>query len=192
MDTRKSTQEALEALLGARLRLEDARSAMPTLPGLYAIHADDSAWQELDLVQESERQPLYVGKAERSLNGRDVRTHFASGMTGSSTVRRSLAALLADMLSLQAVPRNLVKPDNSANFGLETSGDERLSGWMEEHLSLAFWVKDTDETLATIEAEVLSELLPPLNVQKVGGGRKRLREARQRMAQGARRWSPHD
>lgn len=72
-------------------------------------------------------QPLYVGKAERSLNGRDVGTHFAAGRTGSSTVRRSLAALLVNELALVAVPRNLAKPDGSASFGLDTASEGALS-----------------------------------------------------------------
>lgn len=39
---------------------------------------------------------LYVGKAERRLRGRDLWTLFNTGRTGRSTLRRTLAALLAD------------------------------------------------------------------------------------------------
>jgi hypothetical protein len=35
------------------------------------------------------------------------------------------------------VPRNLAKPDGSANFGLDSASDARLSAWMEQRLSLA-------------------------------------------------------
>jgi hypothetical protein len=86
---------ALEELSGARYRREDAVEIAPRRPGLYAFYGDNRAWAELALTPAFQDQPLYVGKAERSLNGRDVGTHFATGKTGSSTVRRSLAALLS-------------------------------------------------------------------------------------------------
>lgn len=40
-------------------------------------------------------------------------------------------------LDLLAVPRNLAKPDGSANFALDPAGEERLSQRMERRLSLA-------------------------------------------------------
>lgn len=99
-------------------RTGPAGRLVPKEPGLYAFYRDGREWAELGLLFDFDGQPLNAGKAERSLNGRDVGTHFAAGKTGSSTVRRSLAALLMDELALVAVPRNLAKPDGSANFGL--------------------------------------------------------------------------
>jgi hypothetical protein len=55
---------------------------------------------------------------------------FAVGKTGSSTVRRSLAVRLVNELTLVAVPRNLAKPDGSANFGLDAASEARMSGWI--------------------------------------------------------------
>jgi hypothetical protein len=133
-------------------------------------------------------QPLYVGKAEKSLNGRDVGTHFAVGKTGSSTVRRSLAALLVGELALVAVPRNLAKPDGSANFGLDALSDNALSTWMEQRLSLATWSKPEGANLDEVETAVVRQLRPPLNLDKVGEPRSSLRDARRRMAHTARAW----
>ena len=117
----------LKSLAGTRHAHAEAVRLVPTEPGLYAFYGDNRTWTELGLSRVFDDQPLYVGKAERSLNGRDVRTHFAAGKTGSSTVRRSLAALLVDELALVAVPRNLAKPDGSANFGLdEQSGSSQM------------------------------------------------------------------
>lgn len=70
----------------------DAVRLVPEEPGLYAFHSDDHAWDQLKLRPEFDSQPLYVGKAEKGLNGRDVATHFAAGRTGSTTLRRSLSA----------------------------------------------------------------------------------------------------
>ena len=181
---------ALESLAGARHTHLDAAQLVQKVPGLYAFFGDDRAWTELGLSPAFDEQPLYVGKAERSLQGRDVGTHFAAGKTGSSTVRRSLAALLVDELALVAVPRNLEKPDGSANFGLDPVSEGSLSSWMEQRLTLATWSKPEGASLDEMETAVVRRLHPPLNLDKVGEPRRRLREARQRMASTARAWRP--
>jgi hypothetical protein len=183
---------ALESWAGVRHAHRDAVQLVPKQPGLYAFYGDDRAWLDLGLSPAYDGQPLYVGKAERSLNGRDVGTHFAAGKTGSSTVRRSLAALLLNELALVAVPRNLTMPDGSANFALDAASEARLSGWMEQRLSLATWTKPQDAALDEIETAVVRRLRPPLNLDKVGEPRKRLREARRHMADTARAWQPSD
>lgn len=182
--------QALADLAGARHIRRDATHRVPKAPGLYAFYGDEQAWSDLDLFPAFDDQPLYVGKAEKSLNGRDVGTHFSTGKTGSSTVRRSLAALLVAQLDLVAVPRNLAKPDGSANYALEVPGDERLSAWMEVRLVLAAWVKPEDVVLEDVETAVLQHLRPPLNLDKVGEPRDRLRRARAVLADASRAWSP--
>jgi len=179
---------ALSALTtGPRHSIDAALDAVPNAAGLYAIFGDQHALDELGTGRHD--QPLYVGKAERSLVGRDVRTHFATGKTGSSTVRRTLAALLRDQLSLQAVPRSLERPDGSASYSLEAAGDERLTNWMHARLELAVWVSPSEVVLDKVETAVLEELLPPLNLSKMGSkGDRRVKEARARMAAQARAW----
>ena len=179
---------SLESLASIKHVHADAVRLVPKAPGLYAFYGRDRAWAELRLSPAFDGQPLYVGKAERSLNGRDVGTHFAVGKTGSSTVRRSLAALLVDELALVAVPRNLAKPDGSANFGLDAASEGTLSRWMEQRLTLATWSKPERANLDEIETAVVRQLRPPLNLDKVGEARTRLREARRRMADTARAW----
>lgn len=188
--TSDAVASALDSLAGPGHAYMDAVRLVPKLPGLYAFYGDDHAWSQLGLNPAYDGQPLYVGKAERSLNGRDVRTHFAAGKTGSSTVRRSLSALLVDELALAAVPRNLTKPDGSANFGLDVASEARLSGWMEERLSLATWIKPEGIVLDEVETTVVRRLAPPLNLDKAGESRAGLRDARKRMADVARAWKP--
>lgn len=65
-----------------------------------------------------------------------------------------------------------------------------MSGWMEQRLSLATWCKPEDVMLDVIEAAVVHRLRPPLNIDKVGESKGRLREARTRMANIARAWQP--
>jgi GIY-YIG catalytic domain-containing protein len=181
---------ALGSLAGARHGYNDAVQVVPDEPGLYAFYGDRAAWSSLGLTPAFDDQPLYVGKAERSLSGRDVRTHFAAGKTGSSTVRRSLAALLEGELALVPIPRNIAKPDGSANFALDPPSEARLSDWMQQRLSLATWVKLEGESLDVIETVVVRQLRPPLNLDKVGEPRERLRAARKRLADVARAWQP--
>lgn len=104
-------------------------------------------------------------------------------------MRRSLAALLASRLDLVAVPRNISKPDGSANHPLETDGDERLSAWMEHRLTLATWVKPDAVVLVEVETAVVLRFRPPLNLDKVGEPRARLRAARADMTAASRHWS---
>ena len=189
MSLESAVAQALIDLAGARHVRRDAISQVPKAPGLYAFYGDELAWSDLDLTPAFDDQPLYVGKAEKSLNGRDVGTHFSTGKTGSSTVRRSLAALLVAELDLLAVPRNLGRPDGSANYSLDPAGDERLSGWMEQRLVLATWAKPDDIVLDEVETAVLQRLRPPLNLDKVGESRDRLRRARGVMAAASRVWS---
>lgn len=184
--------DALAALVdGPQHSIADALIEVPQAPGLYAVYGDERATAALDLGAGG--QLLYVGKAERSLVGRDLRTHFASGKTGSSTLRRTIAALLRDDLSLQAVPRNLERPDGSANYSLETRGDERLTEWMHSHLRLAVWPKRQGVVLDAVETRVLEALRPPLNLAKMGSrGNRRVKEARAQMAAEARAWRQDD
>jgi hypothetical protein len=112
-----------------------------------------------------------------------------TGKTGSSTVRRSFAALLRDALDLHAVPRNLDKPERPANFALVPEGDERLTGWMHEHLTLAVWAKEGHSRLDDVETGVLVRWQPPMNLSKVEQPARRLRLARETMADQARAWA---
>lgn len=172
---------------GPRLAISEALSAVPSAPGLYAVYGDADAISDLEIG--TIEQPLYVGKAEHSLLGRDVRTHFATGKTGSSTLRRTLAALLREDLDLRAVPRNISRPDGSANYALEAAGDDRLTAWMHSHLQLAVWLKHGDVVLDEVETHVLHDLCPPLNLSKMGPRRHpRVKEARAAMAAEARAW----
>jgi hypothetical protein len=179
---------AVTALVdGRRHPIADAVETVPDLPGLYAIYGDSEARTMLALGGLD--VPLYVGKAERSLASRDVRTHFATGKTGSSTLRRSMAALLRSRLDLQAVPRNLARPDGSANFSLEPHGDRRLTDWMRAHLELAVWVRPGGVVLDQVETAVLNRLAPPLNLAKMGPrGNRRIKAERAVLVAESRAW----
>jgi len=116
---------------------------------------------------------LYIDKAENTLAFRDVDGHFGlrkrggQSPTGSSTLRRSLAALLAPERGYRSIPRNPSKPGYFSNFGLSAEHDGDLSRWMCSGLRLALWSHDRAVALDRIETDVLGEILPPLNPDKV-------------------------
>jgi hypothetical protein len=181
--------EAQAALRGPRYQIVNALAHVPGAPGLYAVYASRDAWEWLQLDCESERPSLYVGKAEDSLVSRDLQTHFATGRTGSSTVRRSFAALLRDSLDLRGRPRNLAKPERFANFGLALPDDQRLTDRMHRHLRLAVWVKSPGVELDRIETDVICAWRPPPNIAKNPHPLAKLRRARKAMADDARAWA---
>ncbi|WP_341953781.1 GIY-YIG nuclease family protein [Salinibacterium sp. TMP30] len=177
--------DALRALSGATVPIAEAPAHVPDRRGLYALYAPKGAWGELGIGWRD--GPLYVGKAERSLVSRDLGTHFITGKTGSSTLRRSLAALLRDPLELVAVPRNLVKPSRFANFALEHIDDKKLTEWMWANLRIAVWAApDSVSSLVLVERAVLARLEPPLNLKDVPNPSRMLSAARTVMASQAK------
>ncbi|GAB4098531.1 GIY-YIG nuclease family protein [Sinomonas halotolerans] len=183
--------EALTTLSGERWPIMLAKRHVPPTPGLYAIYGDTTAWTDLGLDPEP-NSPLYVGKSEDNLVRRELDTHFAvdpakKTRTGSSTVRRSFAALMRDALELQAIPRNPEKPGYFSNYGLTLDGDTRLTAWMHERLSIAVWLRPTTlaHSLKTVESAIIHRWMPPLNIADNPRPLPRLRTAREAMTREA-------
>ena len=188
-----AAQHAQRELLGARHDIVQAAVLVPPNAGLYAVWADEAAWDALGLSPGEDHQPLYVGKSESSLRGRDVNTHFDAGQgaaskTGSSTVRRSFAALLAPSLGLHAIPRNIDRPGYFSKYSLRAEEDLRLTQWMHARLQLSTWSHEASSTasLDNIESVVITSFDPPLNINKAPSPRPRLRAARAALAKEAR------
>lgn len=189
--------EAMKALREPAAAVGKLKVEQSGKPGLYAFYASASTWKNLGLRGPPDDRPLYVGKAENTLASRDVEGHFGlrergvQSPTGSSTLRRSLAALLAPDRGYRGIPRNPAKPGFFSNFGLSVEHDDDLSAWMRGRLRLALWPHDLAAELDGIETDVLDELLPPLNLDKVATPwRGQVRGARKVLADQARDWRP--
>lgn len=167
--------DAVQKLSDGHAPVSDASlHVWPRRPGLYAVYASAEVWRTLALGDPPDGRPLYVGKAERSLSSRDIGTHFGyvagggNSITGSSTFRRSLSALLRTPLGFHGRYRNPANPKRSANFGLSRDHDAVLSDWMRNNLQATYWEMTTGQIpLADVETAVLGQLKPPLNIQKV-------------------------
>ena len=193
-------EQAVAALVAAQAKpVERGMESAPPRPGLYAVHAPTEVWLELGLGTPPDGRPLYVGKSESSLAGRDVGTHFGfasddreTSVTGGSTLRRSFAALLHDSHGYRGIPRNPNKPSHFSNYGLDAGQDCELSAWMREWLLLACWAKPADchGPLLPIERAVFERLRPPLNLRDVVTPWKpKLDAARRVMTAEARAWT---
>lgn len=187
--------DALAALRGHAVAVTKVSIEQSSRPGLYAFYASPSTWKHLGLGKPTDDRPLYVGKAENTLASRDVEGHFgmrkrgAQSPTGSSTLRRSLAGLLAQEHGYRGMPRNPANPGHFSNFGLSVEHDDDLSAWMRSHLRLALWPHHVVAALDTVETDVLSALLPPLNLDKiVTRWRDQVKAARKVLANDARAW----
>ncbi|MGO4102634.1 GIY-YIG nuclease family protein [Leifsonia sp. YAF41] len=188
--------EARGILSSAGWSILDAQEHVRPVPGPYSIHAAAEVWRELGLLHRADI-PLYVGKSESSLVGRELGQHFAihparQVRTGSSTVRRSFAALLCEPLGLRGVPRNKDKPERFANFGLEPEGDRKLTLWMHAHLTLSVWPMPMElvvSKLEAVEVDVIQSWRPPLNIKDNPDRLQCLREARARLAAEAHAWA---
>jgi hypothetical protein len=149
----------LAALRSLPVSLSEARTSVPAEPGLYAWWGRFGALPGISGAGHptADLQLLYVGIApngtasKSTLRSRVVGNHIR-GTTGSSTLRRSLAALLSDQQGWQS--RWTTRPV------LVNCDELALSEWMGEKLRLT-WAEHSEPW--TVEAEVIAELKPPLN-----------------------------
>ncbi|TFB66157.1 GIY-YIG nuclease family protein [Cryobacterium sp. Hz9] len=184
---------AIASLSRNKLRIADAPTLVPPKPGLYAIYGDGTVWTTLGVTSTVDGGPLYVGKSEDDLLAREVFAHFNASAarkpaTGSSTVRRSFAALLRTELHLQSQARNPLKPADFASYGLVGNGDLDLTVWMAENLELAVWEKPKipEFALKDIETQVIHDWDPPINIHEAPTSRRQLKALRELLAREAR------
>lgn len=115
---------ALESLASQRLAHREAAQLVPREPGLYAFYGDARAWSDLGLSLDFDGQPLYVGKAEKSLNGRDVAPTLPPARPA---LRRSGAA--SRLCSRASSTLSLCRGTWSSLMGAPTSDWTRQARW---------------------------------------------------------------
>lgn len=183
---------ACTALGGVKHTIADAEQHVSDIAGLYAIYGAHAIWQQLGLGDPPDARPLYVGKAEVSLRSRDLKQHFETGATGSSTVRRTFAAMLREALGVHGVPRDKANPRKWSHFALDDEHEIALTAWMRMSLMLAVWAKPAEcDDLHAVEKGVLAKLVPPLNIQHNAKSPwlKQVKNARKVMAKDAKAWA---
>ena len=120
-----------------------------TRQGVYAfVYKGDQLGGSL--WGEPESRIVYVGHS-----GEDSGRHWQNN-TGVSTVRRSLAAMLANDLHLEARPKSDDPEDEDrfSNYRLDETSELILTAWMRENLRVAFFDVDAEDEEAWYQALV--------------------------------------
>jgi hypothetical protein len=150
-------QQVLAGLQERRCRIHDLQA--PAQAGVYALFLSSPA--ALPSFRVHEVEPLYLG-VSANLAEREFDTHFHSGHTGSSTVRRSLGAILKDALDLTARPRGQGRSEQSfRRYRFDPDGEERLTRWMTETLEVS--VQPAPD-YAALEKALIRFACPVLNL----------------------------
>jgi hypothetical protein len=127
---------------GPRHGVLDALPVVPSRPGLYAIYGDDVAIESLGIGRTD--APLYVGKAERSLVGRDL---------GPTSPRaRPAPPPCGEPLPLSCATNSVSGRSHATLLALTAARttrssqpvSQRLTDWMAAHLRLAVWPSPED------------------------------------------------
>jgi hypothetical protein len=150
----RDTLAVVKELCGPPVDADEAGALLPRESGLYAWWAPSGLLPGVSgpaHVGVEGLELLYIGLA-RNLRSRVARNHFR-GPTGSSTLRRAMAALLmtSEGYSTRWTRTRVVPMDQD---------EGRLSAWMRQHLRVT-WAQHPEPE--AIEAAVIAELAAPLN-----------------------------
>ncbi len=152
-------EAVLKRLLAAAERLGEIDP--PDASGAYVVLIDKPG--SLASVPIPASRAIYLGIG-LSLLERDLKTHFSTGTTGSSTLRRSLGAILRQQLALQPRPRGQATSRRDyTHYCFDEAGEERLTKWMNAHLRLGVHKLSGPKA---IEGELIRLARPPLNLTK--------------------------
>ena len=137
------------------------------LPGIYAVAYTGKNFpislNEQDLY---EGEIIYIGKTTKSARSRILNTHFKTGRTGSSTLRRSIGAILRERLNLTPVKRGL-SHSGVRDFKFIDESERLLTTWMVENLSVSFVPCNHGKRLLNeLESDIIYILNPILNISK--------------------------
>lgn len=138
---------------------------LPNEAGCYILLVDLKGIQHLQFPSKSGLSVLYVGKAENSIQGRVLKTHLVSNRSGSSTLRRSLGAMLHKQLNLTPLPRSSKNDDKKrfTNYKFDSEGEITLTKWIKTHV---YVIAVPSKTPKASEDQLIAELSPPLNLTK--------------------------
>jgi hypothetical protein len=135
-------------------------------PGIYAVHFMGNAFPVLSL-KPGFKEIMYIGKTESSQVARDANTHFVSGKSGSSTLRRSLGALMLEGGKLNPVPRSQNPGDEKrfTHFMFDDQSESRISNWMNNNLGLSFYeFTGSKNALDLLETNLIQKVVPMFNI----------------------------
>lgn len=137
-------------------------------PGIYSIFFCGNIFPVENYIPKQD-EIIYLGKTESSQEKRDSKTHFKSGKTGSSTVRKTIGSLLRIKHNLKPIPRNNTDFLNKrfSHFKFDNESEQIITEWMENNLALAFYEYPKSKTeIDELETSLIQKLIPVLNIDK--------------------------
>ncbi len=137
-------------------------------PGIYAVFFFGEKFPIENYIP-NDNEIIYLGKTESSQEKRDAKTHFKSGKTGSSTLRKTIGSLLKTTYKLKPIPRN--KTDFSkkrfGHFRFDDKSEEILTKWMQNNLALSFFEYHKSKIeIEELETLLIQKIMPVFNINK--------------------------
>jgi hypothetical protein len=154
----KAPKHIAQELREARCPIDRLR--VPAQPGVYGIFLTMTSLGHFPVPEDG---LIYVG-ISGNLAEREFDSHFNSGGTGFSTLRRSLGAILKCNLALRARPRSPGPSEtNFRCYCFNPEGEAQLSAWMHTNLEVGVALVGSP---GAIEDELIPQLEPLLNLTK--------------------------
>lgn len=157
--------EISEHLISNQTALKKVSNFSP-LPGIYALSFIGPSFP-LDGFTLPEHKIIYIGKTESSQQSRDANTHFKSGKTGSSTVRKSIGALLSQSEEIIPVIRSLtdIEKGRTSHYKFDDTSEEKVTQWMLDNLAVSYYeYPASKQEINQVETELINLLKPVLNI----------------------------
>ncbi|AWB92653.1 hypothetical protein C3E78_10820 [Aeromicrobium chenweiae] len=136
-------------------------SGLPETPGLYGWIVDPVGARELNRCL---RLPVRAGLIFVGQVGGSGRLPAAEPVT---TLREHIDRVQLHGLARASTFRMNLATVLRGHLRMATLDDEVMTDWMLEHLSVSSWVGEDRAELRDLERQVIRELEPPLNVDRV-------------------------
>ncbi|UJF29571.1 hypothetical protein L0B70_12135 [Kaistella sp. 97-N-M2] len=142
------------------------------LPGIYAFFFIGKNFP-LENFEIPQNKIIYIGKTESSQQSRDANTHFKTGKTGSSTVRKSVGALLSQSEEIIPIIRSWtdIEKGRTSHYKFNQNSEERVTKWMVENLAVSFYEYPASKAkINQLETDLIKILKPVLNIDAKNAG----------------------
>jgi len=147
--------------------------------GVYIVTYDGSALG-FGLSSDEEEKIVYVGISKPNSS-----RHFKNGNTGTSTLRRSLGALLSARLELLPIPRSNDPEDVDRydNYAFEAESEQLLTDWMINNFKISYLTLDK-ENIQPFYLGLIDYNVPMFNFQNNPNNKygAQIKDARRRLA----------
>ncbi len=160
-------KEIIEQLVSGKKNFLEI-STFSKKPGIYAIFFSGKFFP-LENKEPKPYEAIYIGKTESSQEKRDAKTHFKSGKTGSSTLRKTIGSLLRKKYNLKPIVRSTsdILKRRFSHFKFDDISEDIISEWMKNNLALSFYeYPKSKNEIEKLETFLIQKLIPILNIDK--------------------------